>query len=327
MPFSTIKGQERPIAMLKSAIRNGTVAHAYLFSGIPGIGKKTTALAMAKALNCETHHDDFCNRCGSCQKIERHTHPDVFSLEPEGDYIKIDQIRTMQEKSKYTPYEGKHKVVIIDHAEKMNLQASNCLLKTLEEPPPHTVLILVTPVPYQLLATVRSRCQRVLFQSLSLELLAEVLREQSTGDPDELALAASLAGGSIGRALQWMEQGALEKRTHFLSSIAHLHRGSLRSILDFAETCGEDKDALAHHVDLLKVWVRDLVIWKETGEPAYLINRDLDHEVSSIAANMSYSDLFEIAQGIHEVQMAMRFNINPRLAMETTFLTLCSETP
>ncbi|MCK5513533.1 MAG: DNA polymerase III subunit, partial [Deltaproteobacteria bacterium] len=148
MSFKNIKGQDRQINILTNAIKRVTVSHAYLFTGISGIGKGITAIAMAKALNCKAENGDFCGCCISCKKIEHSNHPDIFWIEPEGDYIKIDQIRRMQERIKYTLYEGKQKVVIIDKVERMNLQSSNCLLKTLEEPPPHTILILLTSTPY-----------------------------------------------------------------------------------------------------------------------------------------------------------------------------------
>ena len=323
MSFKKIKGQNRQIEILINAIKRGTVAHAYLFTGIPGIGKRTTATAMAKALNCKITDGDFCDRCIACKKIEHHTHPDIFWIEPEGDYIKVNQIRRMQDQIRYTLYEGKYKVVIFDNVERMNLQSSNCLLKTLEEPPPHTVLILLTSAPYQLLSTIRSRCQRVMFQPLPTELIIEVLREKQGEKTGELELIASLAGGSLGRALRWTEKGVLKERKELLKKINLLSKDCVTDIFDLAESLGEDKEALRENLDLLRLWLRDLLILKETDQPTYLVNEDLKNELSNMAYRLSCSNIFEKVQIVNEAQLALQGNVNPRLAMETMFLKLC----
>lgn len=323
MSFEKIKGQDRQIGILINAIKRGTVSHAYLFTGISGIGKMTTATTMAKALNCEVKNGDFSNCCISCKKIEHHTHPDIHWIEPEGNYIKIDQIRRMQEQIKYTLYEGKSKVVIIDKAEKMNPQSSNCLLKTLEEPPPHTVLLLLTTAPYLLLPTIRSRCQKIIFQPLSTELIVAMLTEKQGGKNGELKLIASLAGGSIGKAMQWMEGDALKERKSLLEKFNHLHRVHVTEIFDLAESLGEDRETLTDFFDLLRLWFRDLLIFKETGQPTYLINKDFNNEVRRKSRLLSYSDLFEKTQILNDTQLALYFNVNPKLAMETMLLKLC----
>jgi len=322
MSFKKIKGQDRQIEILMKAIKRETVSHAYLFTGIPGIGKRATANAMAKALNCEVGNGDFCDSCISCKKIEHQTHPDIFWIEPEGNHIKIDQVRRMQEQIKFTRYEGKCKVVIIDKAEKMNLQSSNCLLKTLEEPPPHTVLILITTATYQLLPTIRSRCQKVMFQPMSSELIVEILREKQSGESGVLKLSASLAGGSIGKAMQWMEGNTLKERKKLLEKIDHLNTGRVSEILDLAESLGEDKTALVETLDLLKLWFRDLLVFKEIDQPTYLINKDIKNNVRRRAHLVSFADLFDKFQVLNETQLALNGNVNSRLAMENMLLRL-----
>jgi DNA polymerase-3 subunit delta' len=322
MSFKKIKGQDRQIEILMNAIKRNTVSHAYLFTGIPGIGKRITATAMAKALNCEVENGDFCDCCISCKKIEHRNHPDIFWIEPEGDYIKIEQIRRMQEQIKYTLYEGKNKVVIIDKAEKMNLQSSNCLLKTLEEPPPHTVLILLTTTPYQVLPTIRSRCQRIMFQPLSVDLIKEVLEKRGVKS-EKFKLIASLACGSVGKAMQWMEGGALKERRKLLEKINHLNKDYVTKTLDLAESLSKDKETLMENLDLIRLWFRDILIFKETNRSTYLINKDLKNDVSRIAHLFSFPDLFEKVQILNEAQLALHGNVNPKLTMETMLLKLC----
>jgi DNA polymerase-3 subunit delta' len=324
MSFKNIKGQDRQINILANAIKRGTVSHAYLFTGISGIGKGITAIAMAKALNCKAENGDFCGCCISCKKIEHSNHPDIFWIEPEGDYIKIDQIRRMQERIKYTLYEGKQKVVIIDKVERMNLQSSNCLLKTLEEPPPHTILILLTSTPYQVISTIRSRCQRVMFQPLSVELILELMIEKHGGEESaELELIASLAGGSLGRAMQWMEGGVLQERKELLERINLLNKGCVTEILDLAELLSKDKETILEKLDFFRLWFRDLLTFKETDRLNYLINGDLKNEVRSIAGRLSHSNLFYKFQIVNEAQLAINNNVNPKLSIETMLLRLC----
>jgi DNA polymerase-3 subunit delta' len=320
MSFKQIVGQDRQRNILKNAVKRGTVAHAYLFTGIPGIGKRSTAIAMAKALNCKTTTGDFCSSCTSCKKIEHTTHPDIHWIEPEGDYIKIDQIRRMQEQISYTLYEGKHKVVILNKIERLNPQSSNCLLKTLEEPPPHTTLILLTSAPYQVLSTLRSRCQRLMFQPLPIELIAKLLQEKGGDENDKLNLIASLAGGSLGKAIQWMEAGALQEREELFEKINHLNKCFITEIFDLAASLGEDKAGLLKRLELLKLWIRDLLIFKATDQSRYLINRDLVKKVTTLASQLSWSNLFKKAAIVDEVQSALLSNVNPRLAMETMLL-------
>ena len=187
------------IEILKNAVRGNTLAHAYLFTGITGIGKLTSARALAKILHCTNTPDDFCDHCIPCKQITSDTHPDTLVIKPEGDTIKINQIRNMQEQIVYTVYEGTNKIVIVDKADRMTIQSANCLLKTLEEPPPHTILALLTAIPYRIPSTIRSRCQRLMFQPLAESLIVELLQEKLGGEvPADIQLIASLAEGSIG---------------------------------------------------------------------------------------------------------------------------------
>jgi DNA polymerase-3 subunit delta' len=323
MPFKNITGQDRQIGILVQALEGKTLAHALLFTGIPGIGKTTTAYALAKALHCKTARNDFCDACISCKKIAQGTHPDLVLIEPEGDAIKINQIRKMQEQVSYTSYEGHHKIVLIDKAERMNIQSSNCLLKTLEEPPPHTVLILLTSVPYQLPSTVRSRCQRIMFQPLPEALIEEVLENRCGEEEGEkVQLIASLAGGSLGRALRWTENGLLQERKELLATLSRLHTCSPTTLFKCAELLGEDKELVREKLTVITCWLRDLLLLKATSQENHIINKDLIGEARAAASRLSWFNLFEQTQVITEVQTAVQSNVNARLAMETMLFKL-----
>ncbi|MDZ4383510.1 MAG: hypothetical protein U0937_02595, partial [Thermodesulfovibrionia bacterium] len=162
MALKDIIGQERAIEILRGCIKRNRVAHAYIFAGDEGIGKKLTAINFAKALNCQkpvtsknkdlslvTRHSslieiDCCDGCSSCIKINKSIHPDFFFIAPENGEIKVDVIRELQESISYKAFEGGWKVIIIDEAETLNQPAANACLKTLEEPPEQTILILIS---------------------------------------------------------------------------------------------------------------------------------------------------------------------------------------
>ena len=324
MAFGSIKGHAQQITMLRSTIQRGTVAHAYLFTGIPGIGKMTVAHGLAKALNCSSGLEaDFCDDCSSCVMISGGTHPDVQVIQPDGDFIKITQIRTMQERLLYARFYERYRVVLIDRAETMNLQSANCLLKTIEEPPGNTVIILITPLPYQIPATIRSRCQRVAFQPLPSNQIEESLREMLGADSSgTYRLAAGMAGGSLGRALRWQETGMFARRQQLLALLSGPNPPRLNALLDCADELGEDRSELLELLDLLRLWIRDVMIAGETGAEADILNIDLAGEVMAAARRLSLPHLFRQEMLIAEVQAALKGPANPRLAMERLLLAL-----
>ena len=322
MSFHSIKGHQRQIRVLTNALKGKTVAHAYLFTGIPGIGKMTVAQSLAKALNCTVGREDCCDACTSCTMISLGTHPDIQVIGPEGDHIKITQIRAMQEQLLYTRFYGTYRLVLLDGAHTMNIQSANCLLKTIEEPPPHTVIVLSTALPYQIPATIRSRCQRIAFQPLSPRLI-EVALQESLGSENNAAcrLASTLASGSLGKALRWIETDVLTRRQGLLALIARPHPPDLTAIIDYADELGEDREALIELLDFVRLWLRDLMIAKETGMADELINIDLIDETLAAAARLNWSYLFRNVELISEVQSALKGAVNPRIALERMLLT------
>ncbi len=208
MPFRDVAGHRRVIDLLAGAVGRHTLPPALLFSGPEGVGKRLTAVALAQALNCqrpvtlEDDRRDSCGECPSCRRIARGTHPDVVVLEPEDGIIAIAAVREdVIGKSGYRPFEGQRRVFIIDDAELMNEPAQDALLKTLEEPPAFSVLVLVSAQPEALLPTVRSRCYRLRFGPVSEEDVARVLRERHGMAEADARAASALSDGSIGRAL------------------------------------------------------------------------------------------------------------------------------
>ena len=273
MKFSTIEGHEKSIRILQRAIANNTLAHAYLFSGQAGIGKKKTAFALAAAVNClDARPEGGCGECPSCRKVDTLGHPDVRVLVPDGDEIKIDQIRQVQSDLALKPFEGTKKVLIVDNAESMNAAASNAFLKTLEEPPGDALIILITAMPQSLLATIRSRCQEIIFHPLPRNVLARALMRQRGLSEEDAWFIAALAQGSMGRGLEMdleQEKAAREEVATLWAGLAQMGPGAA---LVLAETLAKDRERLERLIEIGVEWLRDALVYRETGEERLLVH-------------------------------------------------------
>jgi DNA polymerase-3 subunit delta' len=273
MTFSTIEGHERSIRTLQRAIANNALAHAYLFSGQAGIGKKRTALALAAAVNClNAGPEGGCGECPSCCKVDRLGHPDVHLLVPDGDEIKIDQIRQVQADFALKPFEGTKKVLIVDNAESMNAASSNAFLKTLEEPPGEALIILITAMPQSLLPTIRSRCQEITFHPLPRNTLARALVRMRGLSEEDAWFIAALAQGSMGRGLEMdieQEKDAREEIAMLWSGLEQMGPGEA---LALAETLAKDRERLERLIDIGVETLRDALVYRETSDERLLIH-------------------------------------------------------
>src|SRR3954469_821607 len=226
MPFRDVVGHARLVDLLSRSVAGGTLPTSLLFAGPAGVGKQLTALAVAQALNCTNTTTgsglraeglagtpfDACGVCAACTRIARRVHPDVLFVTPgDSGAIKIDQVRDVVDRAQYRPFEGRRRVVVIDDADALMAQAQNALLKTLEEPTPSSVFILVTARPDMLLATVLSRCPQLRFRPLAVTDIVTALIARGRSEADAHAVAAT-ADGSLGRALQASAGDLIESR-------------------------------------------------------------------------------------------------------------------
>jgi DNA polymerase-3 subunit delta' len=322
MSFKNIIGHNRSIKILKNAVERGRIPSAYLFSGIDGIGKKSLALTLAKVLNCKNETLDSCDECISCQKIDSYNHPDVRVIKPEGNVIKIGQIRDLQKGLSYRPFEGKKKVSIIDEAEKMNQHSANSLLKTLEEPPLDTLIILVTSHGHRLLPTITSRCQKIRFNPLPSDSISQIVRNHLDIDEERAHLLASLSGGSASNALRMNREVFLRYRKKLIHQISTVSHNSINELFQFAGELSSQKDDLLDILESLKIYFRDLLVMKEGLSKKGLINVDLEKELNARASNFNSKDLLGKIKIVDETQQMLMGNVNKRLALETMLLRL-----
>lgn len=319
MFFQDIIGHDRPVAILKRALNNNALAHAYLFSGESGIGKRLTALSLAAAVNCSARsRDGGCGVCSSCRRIASGNHPDVSVLAPETDEIKIDQIRAVQEVLALKAFEGSRKVLIVDGAEAMNDAAANAFLKTLEEPPGDSLIILLTAMPQSLLPTIRSRCQELKFQPLPRRLIAEALQKQRGISEADAWFLAALSRGSIGKALGMDVDAEREARQQFTEFIFQLKSLRRHDVLGLAEDAAKDREKFERLIELGAEQCRDMLVFAITGDEQLLVSKDRCRESHSLSIEVLLRD-FELFK---TCRMLLERRVSPQLAAENLFLKL-----
>ncbi len=337
--FESILDQDRPIRILTAFLQKGTIPHALLFTGREGVGKQRAAALLAMACNCEEYRHDReapspadpagdrlpptnipCGSCLACRKIKSNNHPDIIRLDPSGPYIKIEQIRSLCRTLGMKPYEAGMRVVIIPQAETMNPAASNALLKVLEEPPVKTLIILVTAHPSDLIPTVVSRCQMIRFNPISRSRLTKALVGKYDMKDRDAAVIAAMAGGSLSRAQRMCTTSWLERRQWLINELDSLSGRSLNQTLAFAEQLARDRDELPDALEVLKSWLRDLIIAKL--HPGRMLDHDMAPRLQQTAQRTSLTALLSKFDTIQSTQNAIQVGTNLRLAMESMVLKL-----
>jgi len=309
------------VALLRSSLSAGRVAHAYLLSGPPQIGKRTLALALAQALNC-AEPDAPCGRCSSCQKIARGIHPDVrlIAAEGAGANIKIEQVRALQHEAVLAPYEGRYRVFIVRQMEQATLEAANSLLKTLEEPSAQVILILTAVHSESLPRTIVSRCQHLGLRPVAAAVIEEMLRDKGIA-PTQAQLLARLSGGRLGWALQAAEdEQLLRRRQQDLDRLSRLLRAGRVERLASAHEVSGDPAGACQLVELWTCWWRDVVLFGQGAEG--LVNSDQNEQHSAVSRQIAPAQALAIVRALQATAAQLEANVNTRLALEGLFLQL-----
>jgi DNA polymerase-3 subunit delta' len=267
LAWQRIRGHDALVEGFRRAVQRGRLAHAYLFTGPAGIGKRLFAVELAKALLCENATPDSlqaCDRCPSCIQVEASTHPDFFTAvrPPEALEFPIDLMRELCQSFSLKSARGRGKVILIDDADDLNEESANCFLKTLEEPPPLSVLILIGSTPDRQLQTIVSRCQVIRFAPLPAEVVEELLRAQGVEDSALRARLVRLSAGSPGLAKELADPVLWEFRRDLLEGLTKtpIHSVELsRKWMDFVEEAGKESAAQRRRAQLVLRLVIDFL--------------------------------------------------------------------
>ena len=326
--FNDIVGQEKAISFLENILEHGTASHAYLFTGPDGVGKRTTAVSVAAALNCA---QDGCGSCAVCMKIKNGAHPDVESIKPAGNSLKIEQIREIGQSIGLKPFEGKRKVYIIEDAHLMTVEAANALLKNLEEPPAYAAFILTAAGADSLLPTIRSRCQEVVFRAVPPRVIQSVLLAAGAED-DAAEIATALSGGSVGKAKRLVIGGAAgDIRAIILDRAAEISEGSIIDVFAAKDALlplakekdkGDGSSIEAEALAILGSWYRDLIVLRETGNESLLINKDRASQLTLAAERISSANAAAALDILARAGDALRTNANKDLVLEEALLAI-----
>jgi len=334
MALKDVIGQEKAIGILQGILKRKRLASSYLFCGETGIGKKTAAINFAKTVNCMNTPGasderqgsflpvadypspfaahDACDACVSCRKIDTGAHPDVVIVSPEERLIKIDEIRSIEEALSFRPYEGRKKVVIVDDADSMNQPAANTFLKTLEEPPEDSLIILISSHPDRLLPTIRSRCSTIAFHPLSLDSCRRILDGKIAANEIEQAVRLSL--GRPGLAVTC---DIKEERDWFIN----LFKSMLRSEKD----SWSSREEVERWFDLALLFMRDLAVLKITGRQTLLINADLAENMGRLGKSVELQVIIDIYKELSFIKTMLLFNLNKSLTWNYTASLLRKE--
>lgn len=324
--FYDIAGQDKAKRLLRLASERRKISHAYMFQGPAGVGKKMTARAYAAFLLClgVEDRDDSCGQCPSCRKIASGNHPDFLVIEPDGVQIKIDQIRALKKELSYPPVEGGWRVVLLAdiHLTMARAEVANSLLKTLEEPPAQTVFILTAVEAAGILPTIVSRCQVVPFYPLAFDIVAAALLVSGDVSAERARTLASIAEGSLGRAMELASTELLEVRKSIaegLTGITPAQSGAVERVFALAERAAVAKDELENLLELLIFWVKDLMVQGVGGPVEALVNQDLCHLGDEAGRRWNFSQLGERLTMIRQAQKQLRHNCNRAFVCEVLF--------
>jgi DNA polymerase III subunit delta' len=363
MGFSEFLGNERIVAALRGALRTERVPHALLFTGPRGVGKFTLARMFAQAANCERLKDDFCGECPTCQRIallaepqklieqglaergesadaatvERvplilQSHPDVWALVPDPVRLKtpvarpmlrVGQLRAVQRAAYFQPM-GRRRVFILDAADTMRWDVANVFLKILEEPPGSATLILTAPSPYSLLPTIVSRCLQFHFAPLPQTDVEKILQDKTDHEPADRKLAAQLAEGSPGAAIEMNLEQASQQRRNALRILERAARGEGFAQL-FAETAALAKDRESSFEEQIAVFyglLGDLLELTSGVKQPTLRNAPLLKELTTLANSVNTAWVMRAISGFDELHAGARRNLNRQLGLDALAASL-----
>lgn len=323
--FSDILGNEQIIEHLQNAIKLDKVSHAYILNGPDASGKMMIAEAFAAALQCENKSSEPCGKCHSCKQAANHNQPDIIYLQHEKpNTIGVDDIRLqINQDITVKPYSSPYKIYIVNEAEKMNTQAQNALLKTIEEPPAYGVILLLTTNADSFLPTILSRCIRLDLKPVPDEKLKDFLMKKCGVVDYQADVCVAFSQGVVGKAI------ALASSAHFneikdaaIQLMKRIKNIELSEMIGAVRQIGDYKLEINDYFDIMMIWYRDVLLYKATADVNGLIFKDEVYEIKKQANTSSYHGIELILEGLEKAKARLNANVNFDLVIELLLLTL-----
>ena len=323
--FSDIIGHEQIIEHLVHAIDSDKVNHAYIFNGPDKSGKRMLAEAFAQTLQCEKKESSACMSCKSCRQMMDHNHPDVIYVSHEKpNTISVEDIRKQVNNDiVIKPYSGPYKIYIIDEAEKMNVQAQNALLKTMEEPPEYAVILLLTTNAELFLQTIRSRCITLNLKAVKDETIKSFLMQKKQIPDYQADVCAAFAQGNVGKAIQLASSEYFnDLKESVISLMKRIEDIDLYEMSEAVKQISEYKLQINDYFDLMMIWFRDVLYLKATNDVNGLIFKDQVYDIKKQAAKRSYHGIEDILNALDKAKIRLNANVNFDLVMELLLFTI-----
>lgn len=325
MRFSQIIGQEDNKALLQKAIENQKVSHAYIFDGEKYSGKKMLADAFAMALLCEKKELDGCDECRSCSQVKSHNHPDIIYVTHEKiNTISVSDIRSQVNNTvDIKPYASEYKIYIIDEAEKMNMEAQNALLKTLEEPPSFVRFILLTTNAASFLPTILSRCVTLQMKPVRKDKIEKFLMREYHVTDYQAKIAVAFAQGNVGKAIRLSTSSEFqEMKAGMIQLIRRLADIDMYEMSEVLMQMEQYKGEIADYIDFIMLWFRDVLLYKATMDANLVIFQEDIYLIKDLANRSSYQGIEEMINGLEKAKKRLGANVNFELTMELLLLTI-----
>lgn len=323
--FKDIVGHEQIIEHLKTAIEMGKVSHAYILNGPDLSGKMMIAEAFARALLCEKQDPDGCGECRSCRQSDDRNNPDIIYVKHDKpNTISVDDIRTqLNNDIVIKPYSNQYKIYIVDEAEKMNQQAQNALLKTIEEPPAYAVIMLLTTNADSFLQTIRSRCITLNLKSVKNDVIKSYLMTEKKIPDYQADVCAAFAQGVVGKAIKLASSDDFnELKESALSLIKRLDDIDLYEMGEAIKQISDYKLQVQDYFDLITVWYRDVLYMKATNDVNGLIFKDEVYDIKKQASKHSYHGIETIIEVLDKAKLRINANVNFDLVIELLLMTI-----
>ncbi len=329
--FKDIVGHNKIVNHLKNAIQMDKVSHAYIINGEDNSGKMMLAEAFAMALQCEEGGPEPCGNCRSCRQAIERNQPDIIFIgqdemmeDKKTKSISVDEIRTLLNNDiVIKPYSSKYKIYIVDHAEKMNVQAQNALLKTIEEPPAYGVILLLTSNADSFLQTIRSRCILLNVKTVEEDLIKKHLMKKYQVPDYKAEICAAFAQGNVGKAIQLAASDSFnEMKQDVLALVKKMEDIEIYELPVTIKNINAYKQRMDEYLDLLTLWYRDLLYLKATDDVNNLIFKDEVYDIKKQAAKKSYSGIENIFQAIELTRTRLKANVNFDLVIEMLLLAI-----